>query len=181
MNFSDYKRSYLTNCFSYGSGFNNSNPEYIKAIAYITGGPLARDIKGAVLFEDVPGGTQVSVEVSGLPLYQPATGTNPSIGPFGFHLHENGTCEVGNSEEPFTASGGHWNPTNQPHGNHAGDFPVLFSNNGYARMSFFTDKFKIDQIIDKAVIIHENPDDFRTQPSGDSGKRLACGIVQGMK
>ena len=64
-------------------------------------------------------------------------------------------------------------PTNQPHGNHAGDFPVLFSNKGYARMCFFTDKFKVQDIIGKSIIIHENPDDYRTQPAaaGSAGMR----------
>jgi len=65
-----------------------------------------------------------------------------------------------------------------PHGNHAGDFPVLFSNNGVARMCFFTNKFKVADIIGKAVVIHQNPDDYRTQPAGDSGKRLACGVIK---
>ncbi|SHH90039.1 Copper/zinc superoxide dismutase (SODC) [Clostridium grantii DSM 8605] len=76
-------------------------------------------------------------------------------------------------------AGGHWNPKNQPHGNHAGDLPVLFSNNGVAIMSFFTDKFKVAGIINKAIIIHESPDDYTSQPSGNAGKRLACGLIQG--
>jgi Cu-Zn family superoxide dismutase len=67
-----------------------------------------------------------------------------------------------------------------PHGNHAGDFPVLFSNDGYARMTFFTNKFTVAQVIGKAVIIHESPDDNKTQPAGAAGRRLACGVVQGM-
>lgn len=45
-------------------------------------------------------------------------------------------------------------------------------------MTFFTDKFKVNDIIGKAVIIHESPDDYRTQPAGDAGKRLACGIIE---
>jgi DNA invertase Pin-like site-specific DNA recombinase len=69
------------------------------------------------------------------------------------------------------------NEGTQPHGNHAGDFPVLFSNNGYTYMKFFTDKFKPGDVIGRAVIIHENPDDYRTQPSGNSGKRIACGVI----
>ena len=69
------------------------------------------------------------------------------------------------------------NEDTQPHGNHIGDFPVLFSNNGYTRMRFFTDKFKPEDIIGRSVIIHENPDDYRTQPSGNSGKRIGCGVI----
>lgn len=70
-----------------------------------------------------------------------------------------------------------YNEDAQPHGNHSGDFPVLFSNNGYARMSFFTNKFKPEDVIDKSVIIHLNPDDYRSQPAGNSGKRIACGVI----
>jgi Cu-Zn family superoxide dismutase len=76
------------------------------------------------------------------------------------------------------AAGDHWNPTLQPHGNHAGDFPALISNHGRAYMTFFTDKFRVADVIGKAVIIHQSPDDFRTQPAGAAGKRLACGIIQ---
>jgi len=102
---------------------------------------------------------------------------NP-IGPHGFHIHEFGDCQIGDPADPFQAVGGHWNPTNQPHGNHAGDFPVLFSNQGRANMCFFTNAFKPEQVINKAIIIHQNPDDYRTQPAGDAGKRLACGIIE---
>jgi superoxide dismutase, Cu-Zn family len=147
------------------------------AYARIIGGPLAPEINGIVIFTEVPGGTEVFVEVRGLPQYQPAQGDKDPIGPHGFHLHENGSCDIGNPESPFQAAGGHWNPTKQPHGNHAGDFPVLFSNNGYARMTFFTDKFSVQQAIGKAVIIHQSPDDYRTQPAGDAGMRLACGVI----
>lgn len=148
-----------------------------KARAIIKGGPLAPGLKGFVVFTDVPGGTEVYTEITGLPPFKPAKDGNPQIGPFGFHIHENGSCTAGDPNNPFMASGGHWNPTNQPHGNHAGDFPVLFSNGGKARMTFFTDKFKVADIIGKSVIIHESPDDYRTQPSGNSGRRLACGVI----
>jgi Cu-Zn family superoxide dismutase len=148
------------------------------AIANINGGPLASELKGTVAFKDVPGGTEVRAEIWGLPAYKPAQKGNPPIGPHGFHIHEVGNCEVGDPKEPFKSAGEHWNLTNQPHGNHAGDFPVLFSNKGYARMCFFTDKFKVQDIIGKSIIIHENPDDYRTQPAGAAGKRLACGIIR---
>ena len=148
------------------------------AVAYLRGGPLAPHITGVVCFRDVPGGCEVWVEVSGLPRYRPAMGSEDPVGPHGFHLHMHGTCTVGDPEDPFQDAGGHWNPDGQPHGNHAGDFPVLFSNNGYARMCFFTNRFKAKDILGKAVIVHQNPDDYRTQPAGDAGKRLACGVVQ---
>jgi len=172
MNYNNYRCIYSSNV----NGYINENP-YRTAVAYISGGPPAPDIQGLIIFADVPGGTEVFVEVFGLPSYTPAVGENPPVSPFGFHLHENGTCEVGDAADPFTAAGKHWNPTNQPHGNHSGDFPVLFTNNGYSRMSFFTDEFNISEIIGKAVIIHENPDDYRTQPDGAAGKRIACGVI----
>lgn len=148
------------------------------AVAEVKGGPLAPNIKGEVYFVDVPYGTEVFVQIIGLPDYQPSNANTSPIGPFGFHLHEENCCNVGDPNNPFTCAKGHYNPTNQPHGNHAGDFPVLFSNNGLSRMSFFTNKFKVNDIIGKSVIIHENPDDYRSQPSGNSGKRLACGVIK---
>lgn len=148
------------------------------AISILKGGPIAPKISGRILFNDVPGGVQVCAYVMGLPEYKPASGNNPPIGPHGFHIHEFGNCDVGKTDEPFMSSGGHWNPDNQPHGNHAGDFPVLFSNHGRALMCFFTDKFKVKDIIGKAIIIHESPDDYRTQPAGAAGKRLACGVIE---
>ena len=162
----------------YGYRNDNMNVPARKAVAHIAGGPLDPNIRGTAVFTQVPGGTEVSVEVNGLPTYRPAMDGNPQIGPHGFHIHQNGTCAVGDSAEPFSSAGEHWNPTNQPHGNHAGDFPVLFSNNGYSRMTFFTNKFNVAQIIGKSVIIHESPDDYRTQPSGASGRRLACGVIR---
>ncbi|QGU94976.1 superoxide dismutase family protein [Clostridium bovifaecis] len=161
--------------------FRNSQGTALKenwAAATVKGGPLAPNLNGVVYFREVHDGIEVYVYVTGLPEYKPGKGDKPPVGPHGFHIHQNGSCEVGDPKEPFKAAGEHWNPTNQPHGNHAGDFPVLFSNNGIARMSFFTNKFKVGDIIGKSVIIHENPDDYRTQPAGNSGKRLACGVIR---
>lgn len=155
-----------------------SNPTDIIAVAEIRGGPLAPEMKGSLFFQNVPGGVWVSIEVSGLPTYRPAEDGQPPIGPHGFHIHQFGNCAVGDSSNPFQAAGEHWNPTNQPHGNHIGDFPVLFSNKGRALMGFFTDKFQVADIVGRSVIIHQNPDDYRSQPAGASGKRLACGIIR---
>ncbi|TCT15300.1 Cu-Zn family superoxide dismutase [Natranaerovirga pectinivora] len=147
------------------------------ARAIIVGGPLAPDIKGVVIIREAPGGSEVYTSVSGLPEFKPADNGDP-VGPHGFHIHEFGDCTVGNPEDPFQEAGQHWNPDNQPHGNHAGDFPVLFSNNGRAIMSFYTNRFKPEDVIGKSIIIHKNPDDYRSQPTGDAGKRLACGIFE---
>lgn len=156
---------------------NTSELNYGTAKAVIRGGPLAPQITGVVYFCDVPGGAWVYVDVAGLPPFQPAQGDRPPIGPHGFHIHQFGNCEIGDPTNPFQAAGEHWNPYNQPHGNHAGDFPVLFSNNGRAVMNFFTNKFRVNQLIGRAVIIHQSPDDYRTQPAGAAGKRLACGVI----
>lgn len=155
-----------------------NNQVFSQAYAEINGSPLVPYVRGYVIFTDVPYGTEVFVEVVGLPLYEPANDHDEPIGPHGFHIHEHGTCEIGDLDDPFQDAGGHWNPNDERHGNHPGDFPVLFSNAGYARMSFFTNRFTTQDIIGKSVIIHLNPDDFRTQPAGDSGKRIACGIIR---
>jgi len=147
------------------------------AFACIAGGPLAPGLSGIVWFMDVVGGVNVYVNVNGLPDFRPAGAGQPQVGPHGFHIHEYGNCCPGTVDEPFPATGGHWNPTNQPHGNHAGDFPVLFSNQGRAIMWFFTNEFKVSNIIGKSVVIHQSPDDYRTQPAGASGKKLGCGVI----
>jgi len=124
---------------------------------------------------DVRGGTEVHVEVTGLPEFSRENGR--VIGPHGFHIHAAGDCYPGEPGEPFPRTGGHYNPGRQPHGNHAGDFPVLFSNRGAANMSFFTDRFSVADVVGRSVVIHESPDDYRTEPAGDSGKKIACGVI----
>ncbi|KAB3530348.1 superoxide dismutase family protein [Alkaliphilus serpentinus] len=163
--------NYSGNCW-----FNAAGRKITYAI--IKGGPLAPNINGVVYFVDIPEGTQVCANVNGLPPFKPATNSSDPIGPHGFHIHEFGNCEVGDPSNPFQLAGGHWNPDNQPHGNHAGDFPVLFSNNGAARTCFFTNRFKPWEVLGKSIIIHQSPDDYRSQPAGDAGKRLACGVIQ---
>lgn len=148
------------------------------AYAQISGSSYAPNLKGKVIFRDIPGGTEVCIEVTGLPEYTPPTDTSPQIGPHGFHLHVAGNCEIGDPENPYQSAGEHYNPTNAPHGNHAGDFPVIFSNNGYSRMCFYTNKFTVFDILNKAVIIHQSPDDYRTEPAGNSGKRIGCGVIK---
>ncbi|MGI6086082.1 MAG: superoxide dismutase family protein, partial [Acetivibrionales bacterium] len=131
-----------------------------------------------VSFYPAHNGTLVVAEVYNLPQTVPPTGTAPPVNPFGFHIHEGNTCEKGSSQDPFQAAMGHYNPGNVPHPMHAGDMPVLFGNNGYAFLSFFTDRFNPAQVIGRTVIIHQNPDDYRSQPAGDAGKRLACGVIR---
>jgi Cu-Zn family superoxide dismutase len=148
------------------------------ATANIKGGTLAPGINGTVKFYPIADGTLIEAELSGLPLQVAGTASSPPIGPFGFHLHDGSTCGEGTGSDPFSAAMGHYNPGGLPHPDHAGDFPVLFSNNGYAYMVFYTDRFKPSDILHKTVILHQNPDDYRTQPAGNSGKRIACGVVK---
>jgi Cu-Zn family superoxide dismutase len=148
------------------------------AKANIVGGSLAPGITGTVNFYSAHNGTLVVAEIYNLPKTVPPTSNSAPINPFGFHIHEGNTCEQGNPSDPFQAAIGHYNPANMPHPIHAGDMPVLIGNNGYAFLAFYTDRFTPGQVVGRAVIIHQNPDDFRSQPAGNAGKRLACGIIK---
>jgi superoxide dismutase, Cu-Zn family len=102
----------------------------------------------------------------------------------GFHVHEKGDC----SAPDATSAGGHFNPHNAPHGpqdapHHAGDLPALKANaNGVAEARFTLKGVSIgsgaDDIVGKAVIVHAQPDDYKTQPTGNSGARIACGVIK---
>lgn len=87
-----------------------------------------------------------------------------------------GNCS-GSREDPFADAGRHLNLEHCPHPEHTGDLPPLFGNNGYAYLSVLTNRFTISDILNKVVIIHANPDDFTTQPAGNSGKKIACGKI----
>lgn len=89
----------------------------------------------------------------------------------------NGASCTGNLEDEFADAKAHYNPQNCPHPYHAGDLPPLIENNGYSYMRVFLNKFKIKDIIGKVIIIHDMPDDFTTQPSGNSGTKIACGKI----
>lgn len=143
------------------------------AVAYIKGGEEYPNITGTVGFKGVKGGTWVDADISGLPEFRAATDDSVQIGPHGFHIH-NGNCSGSN----FENIGTHLNPDNRPHGDHMGDLPALFSNHGRAKMLVFTDKFTPDMVIGRNVVIHSSPDDYMTQPSGNSGKPIACGMIE---
>lgn len=89
-----------------------------------------------------------------------------------------GTSCTGNLEDEFANAKLHYNPNNCPHPFHIGDLPPLIENNGYAYISVLTNKFKISNIIGKVIIIHDMPDDFTSQPSGNSGTKIACGKIE---
>ena len=88
-----------------------------------------------------------------------------------------GTSCTGNQEDEFADAKTHFNPTQCPHPFHSGDLPPLLENNGYAYMSVLVNKFRLSDIIGKVIIIHDMPDDFTTQPSGNSGTKIACGKI----
>jgi len=109
------------------------------------------------------------------------TGATPGV--HGFHVHDKGDCgDNGN------AAGGHFNPLNTPHASpeaqshHAGDFGnVTADANGEVHTHFNTRSVTVHEgvtsVVGHAVILHANPDDLVTQPSGNAGPRIACGIV----
>ena len=137
------------------------------AFAWIFGRVENRILRGHVQFSPRKGGVIVKVEVSGL----------PTAGFFGFHIHEGTSC-VG---EGFPDTLGHYDPLNLLHPMHAGDLPPLLSVGGSAYMEVLTNRFTIDQIIGKTVVIHSMPDDFNSQPAGNSGAKIACGIIRADK
>lgn len=151
--------------------------KYNCAFSQIRGGTIYPNIKGTVYFCDSSEGCNIYIMIDGLPQFKQATATTPQIGPHGFHIHQFPVTQNGRLDPTFQSSGEHWNPNNQPHPNHPGDFPVLFSNNGKALMYFFTNRFKVKDIIGKSIVIHESPDDYRTQPSGNSGRKIAGGDI----
>lgn len=140
------------------------------AVAEING---MSEINGLALFYPHPeSGMFVQVEMNNLPdeIYPNSSGF------FGMHIHEFGNCT-----EPFNQTGNHHNPDKLTHPNHAGDFPPLLSYKGYAWMTFYNGRLTIDEILNRSLIIHESKDDFTTQPSGNSGQKIACGVIKELK
>jgi superoxide dismutase, Cu-Zn family len=102
----------------------------------------------------------------------------------GFHIHEKGDCSSGDG----MSAAGHFNPDAKPHGqhgtapHHAGDLPTLKANaNGVAAFSFETTSVTVGSgatdVIGRGLIVHRDPDDYKTQPTGNSGPRLACAVI----
>ena len=95
---------------------------------------------------------------------------------FGLHIHQGETC-TGTPERPFAHAGGHFQLAECPHPAHTGDLPPLLGCQGHAFSSFLTDRFRVEQIIGRTLIVHARRDDFSTQPSGDAGAMIACGQI----
>ncbi len=129
-------------------------------------------VTGTVTFTKEKNGVRVVAEIDGL-----------SPGEHGFHIHEFGDCSRPDAE----SAGGHFNPTGKPHGGptdkerHVGDLGNITANaEGKARYDRVDSGLSLTgptSIIGHAVIVHANRDDLKSQPSGNAGARLACGVV----
>jgi Cu-Zn family superoxide dismutase len=131
---------------------------------------------GTLTLANTNGGLILTGVLNGLP-----------AGVHGIHLHTTGRCEP-----PFATAGGHWNPAQRQHGTlnpngpHSGDMPnVTVASDGSVTVSVMTPAGTLhgtDGLMDTdgaAVVIHAQADDYRTDPSGSSGARIACGVVGG--
>lgn len=160
----------VTGCTMMGGGSAGSGPRAVADLNPTKG----NNATGTVSFAQRGDRVHVEANVSGL-----------TAGAHGFHVHEKGDC----SADDATSAGGHFNPTGKPHGNpasgdhHAGDMPMLNADaSGNAHLDADLDTATIGggaaDIVGKAVIVHKDADDFKTQPTGNSGARVACGVVR---
>lgn len=144
------------------------------AAAVIMGSPSYPAISGTVHFYQTPLGVCLFTQVFGLPASE-----DPCVKQiFAFHIHSGDAC-TGNMEDPFADVLTHYNPNDCEHPQHAGDLAPLFATrSGYAFEILLTDRFSVEEIIGKTIIIHRNPDDFSPQPSGNAGEKIACGEIE---
>ena len=130
-------------------------------------------VTGTVTFTPVAGGVQVYAEIAGL-----------TPGKHGFHIHEFGDCSAADA----SSAGGHFNPTNQPHAGpnaaarHEGDMVNVEADaSGNAKLDYVDHQISLandaKSAIGRSVVVHAKPDDLKTHPSGDSGARIACGVI----
>ena len=146
-------------------------PDFTKAICvlYPTEG---YDAMGTVEFTQTDSGMVVSIKLKGL-----------SPGKHGFHIHQYGDCSAPNG----TSAGGHYNPENEPHGaptdfkRHIGDLGNVTANeNGEVVKTVLDPKLTFygkNSIIGRGIIVHKDEDDLKTQPTGNAGPRIACGVI----
>lgn len=142
-----------------------------------------KDLDGKTLgtldLMDMDGGVHISGELMGLP-----------AGDHGIHIHEKGVCDAAGK---FESAGGHFNPTahkhgkDNPEGPHAGDLPNLTvaPEGAGALVDLADDTVTLaageNSLLDadgSAIVIHADPDDYKTDPSGNSGDRIACGVIE---
>jgi Cu-Zn family superoxide dismutase len=144
----------------------------MKAIAVLH--PTAGNkVSGTVKFTEVADGVQVQANITGL-----------SAGKHGFHVHEFGDC----SASDLASAGGHFNPTNEPHAGpdaakrHEGDMGNVEADaSGNAKLDYVDHHMSLandkDSVIGRSVVVHAKADDLKSQPAGDSGARIACGVI----
>lgn len=130
-------------------------------------------VQGTVTFTQVDGGVEVVAELEGL-----------TPGQHGFHIHEKGDCNL----PDFTTAGGHFNPHHEAHGGpdsahrHVGDLGNIEADSTgkahYKRVDTLIKLNGDDSIIGRALIIHAAPDDYTTQPTGNAGGRIGCGLIK---
>ena len=142
-----------------------------RAVAVLHPAPGGK-VEGTVWFEPAAGGVKVKAKVTGL-----APGTH------GFHIHEFGDC----SAADFTSAGSHFNPMAMAHGapkdaaRHVGDLGNIEANaEGVATLEWTDPQLAFEgmhSVVGRAVIVHAKADDLKTQPTGDAGGRLACGVI----
>jgi len=129
---------------------------------------------GTVKFEQRGAKVLVTGSVSGLKPYSE----------HGFHVHEKGDCSSGDG----MSAGGHFNPMAKPHGSqegeshHAGDLPNLRADaNGMASLSFEAPGISVGSgptdIVGRGLVVHRDPDDYKSQPAGNAGPRIACAVI----
>lgn len=144
------------------------------AIADIKGSKEYNSIKGKAKFYPWKEGSIIRVEIVGLP-------NDNKNNFFGFHIHEGSICKQEDEKNAFESVGNHFNLGLDVHPNHLGDLPLIYSNDGYAYMEFYTNRFTPKDILNRTVIIHKNKDDLISQPSGNSGDKIACGEILKIK
>lgn len=141
-----------------------------QAEAQVGGNQENPNLMGTVKFYNTPyGGVLVEAEISGLP----DEGSPNASDFYALHIHEHGDCTL-----PFDKVGAHFSSVKEPHPYHSGDMVPLLSNQGYAWMAFYDKRFTIEEIMGRSVIIHAHHDDFTTQPSGNAGPMIGCGVIQ---
>lgn len=136
------------------------------AVAIIKGSKSYPNIRGQVQFYQQSNYVLVRAAIQGLP--------STDTGFFGFHIHEGNSC----TGPDFADTRSHYNPAEAPHPFHAGDLPPLMYCNGNAYMSVATDRFNTTNIFGRTVVIHSMLDDFHTQPAGNAGTKIACGVIR---
>lgn len=136
------------------------------AVANIRGSEEHPNLRGQVRFYQRRHCVLVEANVDGLPTTE--------TGFFGFHIHGGGSC----TGADFADTGSHHNPADTPHPRHAGDLPPLLSCQGGAYLAVATGRFRIGEVIGCTVVVHDRADDFSSQPAGNAGTKIACGVIR---